>query len=82
MDDKKLIENLTQVNRACVNRTVPLLNMLGRCKQQFLLYAESHRAKGTPEGDQKAETNAGLAHDIDEAISEFQLSSKEKLSED
>lgn len=38
------------------------------CRRVFLLYADMHRAKGTPEGDEKADRNASLAEMCKTAI--------------
>lgn len=38
--------------------------MLARCAGQFELYGELHRAKKTPEADEKAEVNESIAGDI------------------
>jgi len=62
---------LRQANADCVDRTRALVKMLGVCRQQFSLYAESHRSKNTDEGNQKAETNSALAKQIDEVLKEF-----------
>lgn len=63
-----IISNVLEANNACIERQRQLIKMLGRCRQQFLLYAESHRAKQTEEGNQKAETNEGLAKDIEDLL--------------
>lgn len=42
----------------------PYRDMLERAQQQFTFYAENHRAKGTPEADEKAVVNENLALDI------------------
>lgn len=70
-DPDVLIETLRTANTACVNRTAPLVAMLGRCRQQFTLYGDSHKAKGTEEGNQKAATNFGLAADIEQVLKNF-----------
>jgi hypothetical protein len=39
-------------------------DMLERCQQQFTFYGEQHRAKLTPEADERAEVNESLALEI------------------
>jgi len=75
---EKLVETLLAANEACVSRTKPLVAMLGRCRQQFTLYGESHKAKDTEEGNQKAATNFGLAADIDQVLKTFRERKDEK----
>jgi hypothetical protein len=65
------IEALTKANKECLERTVPLLRMLGSCRNQFHLYAVSHRAKGTEDSDQKAATNESFVAEIDKIITDF-----------
>lgn len=54
--------------RAASEATAPLVRMLAECRRVFLLYADLHRAKGTPEAIEKAERNAGLAERCKEAL--------------
>jgi len=71
VDPNTLIDKLRKANAASVARTAPLLKMLGQCRQQFSLYGEHHRAKGTDEANQKAEVNEGLVRQIDTTLADF-----------
>lgn len=42
---------------------------LKRCQEQFHSYARQHRAKGTPEGEEKAEVNDDMAWMCEDALS-------------
>lgn len=46
----------------------PLRQALIRDREQFMFYAQQHRAKGTPEADAKAEVNERLAADIGQLL--------------
>lgn len=50
---------------AAVNALPHLLacaEALEKCEAQFRFYADNHRAKGTPDGDEKAKTNDHMAN--------------------
>lgn len=70
-DKQSIIATLRQANQDCIDRTTALLKMLGSCRNQFSLYAQSHKAKGTDDGDQKAATNESFVAQIDETLKEF-----------
>ena len=41
---------------------------LEKCEAQFRWYADNHRAKGTPDGDEKAKTNDDMANECRAAL--------------
>ncbi len=41
---------------------------LAKCEAQFRWYADNHRAKGTPDGDEKAKTNDDMANECRAAL--------------
>jgi hypothetical protein len=51
---------------------VPMLNILKEAAAKFRMYAEQHAAKGTPEGDTKAETNRSMSERIEAVIAKAQ----------
>lgn len=81
-EDNKTIEILTAANKECLERTVPLLRMLGSCRNQFSLYAQSHKAKGTDDGNQKAATNEDFVKQIDDTIAAFRERAPSENEED
>jgi hypothetical protein len=42
--------------------------VLEKCEAQFRWYADNHRAKGTPDGDEKAKTNDDMANECHAAL--------------
>ena len=48
-----------------------LRDLILECGTTFRLYEELHRAKGTPEGNQKAEKNAAMARKCTDALVEM-----------
>jgi NTP pyrophosphatase (non-canonical NTP hydrolase) len=67
--DERLRYELQKKELLRVQADIPRMRrMLVACKEQFLLYTESHKAKKTEEGDAKAEVNRTFAERIDAAI--------------
>jgi hypothetical protein len=50
-----------------------LIEMLEKCRLQFLEYERQHRAKGTAESDVKADVNAALAAECREVAATYIL---------
>jgi urocanate hydratase len=68
--DSEIMESLREANRSCVEKRIALVTMLQKVRTQFAFYADSHRQKGTEDGDKKAQTNEDFVKEIDEVLAQ------------
>lgn len=68
MSKKKRIKKLKNNVDTLVKRVGALTNALIECQLRFGEYRDSHAAKGTEEGNQKARHNAEMVHMIDQVL--------------
>jgi len=67
------VTELLAANSRIVLKGRDLKRQLEKARYQFLFYAEQHRAKNTKDGDEKAETNARLAAEIQTTLDEYHV---------
>lgn len=54
------------MSRSVINLVTELLAGVEESAKQFRFYETSHRMKGTPESDEKAQVNADLAYKLEQ----------------
>lgn len=68
---KRLFERLAKADQAELAEIASMAilhlgrahDLISRCEKQFEMYAQNHRAKGTPEADVKAQVNEAFMRD-------------------